>query len=346
MVRFRFGNLEGFSLVQVLIGMGLLGVLGLLFAQITTQSLKGQSAVRGSSELNHLVDQVTLVLQNPTVCSSNLTAANLSSVSFDSSSGALPGQVITINRITLPSGSVIAEPGMKISSGLVLMKLELRGFQELSAGTHYLAMVRLEAKREQNSAIGSPILTRDVPLTLATHIVSGTTAQIDQCGSGGTLAKLLCESTMGGVYDPAPPPGAPSCRLKIHSKWYVSAGVRWTTDNAMDAGVFLPGTAPHSPEVSPGIDGFGSFYNVFAPDCPSGTQVTGCAVKMGGKIVTSQFISNGPTWSRPHIIRTELDYSDLDSQGRPRCKLRLRNVYATDYFPAIQCSSSSAEALP
>lgn len=179
---------KGTSLIQVLIGVGLVGGLALVLAQMQSQAMKGQNSVRLSSDFNNFTSLVSMVLQNNLVCSSNLNVTNLASLTFNSAPATLSEQTIGINKLTLPNGNVIAQVNSPIGNGLKLTKLELRQFQELTPGAQYIAMVRMEATKNEGTFVGSQQLNRDIPITVAAHVTNGTTVQMDSCGGGQAVA--------------------------------------------------------------------------------------------------------------------------------------------------------------
>jgi hypothetical protein len=195
------------SLIEVLMGMGLLGLLSLFFAQLNTSAIRDQYRIKHAAELQDFVNTLKLALENPAVCSQNLaTPGNFSKLTFDTQQP-LP---IEVHQLNLPSsGKILAKKGEPPLPGLKLQTLEFRQFQALTPGSDYLSMLHLELT-EQGTNPGSPspvVFQTDIPLDLKTQS-SGTTATIVACGASAStdtddqavIVPLVCRS-MGGQWD-------------------------------------------------------------------------------------------------------------------------------------------------
>ncbi len=221
---------SGQSLVQVLIAFGLLGTLSLMFAQLYQNSMLAQNTVRMNSDFNNLGSLISMILQGSVSCSSNVNSTNLASLTFNRNPAMLATQSITVNKLTYPNGDVLAQNGGSAGNGLTISDFRINQFHELVAGTSYLAMVHMEITKSGASSVGSLVLKKDFPIALQTHVVSGTTVQLDACGIVSTdqqWTNVSSSRALGATYTNTTgrpiqvtvvlrPSGAPSAYAEFH----------------------------------------------------------------------------------------------------------------------------------
>lgn len=174
----------GQSLVGVMVGFGLMGILAVGLAQLNSNSMMSQNTVRMNADFNNLGSLVAMALQNTALCNSNINATNLAQLTFSRAPGLLASQSISVNKLTYPNGDVIVQTGGNAGNQLKVSDLKFNQFHEITAGTSYVAMLHIEVTKTAGSAVGSSVLLKDVPVSFATHTTSGNTVQIDSCGSG------------------------------------------------------------------------------------------------------------------------------------------------------------------
>lgn len=284
-------NQSGQSLIQVMIGMVLLGVLAMFFAQMNTSAIKGQNSVRLSSDFNHFASLVALALQNQSVCTANLgVSGNFSQVTFNTTSP----QPITINQLTYPTGGgIIVRNGASPSQGLTVSALQIKQFQTLTAGTDYLATLHIEVTKTKGTFSGASIVQEDIPLYLKTT-VSGSTATIIQCNASTissttdlTMIQQQVCASMGGAWAessctlPAPP-GPPACSGSNQAlQW---TGSSWSCVTISGGGGSLTGGTCSNGQLMTGLnsDGTPQCSNQTTGGTPCGSGNQGMTMYSGG----------------------------------------------------------------
>lgn len=221
-------SVDGFGLIEVLIGLVLGSILALAIATISSQGFKAARGVEQTAEASQFGTELVFGLKNPETCALNLSApTRFSTLRFDSS--ALSTASIPVN--TLVSGTALA-PVILASSGspipnyprLLSRTIEVKGIYDVSPvanpKTRYIARLEFEFEKLGES-LGSVTMNRKFPISLTTTDVGGGIVEITGCSMMGgstslvgslTTADLtyICEE-MGGVWAPGPPG---KCKLR------------------------------------------------------------------------------------------------------------------------------------
>ena len=178
-------NNSGMTLIEVMIAGAILSTMGLYVAQVTIQGQKGQNSVRISNDFNSLTGLLQLAMQKTAVCTPNFLGKTFNTAT-------LPVDTVAVPTLLL-NGQPLITVGLPYSAGLTITKIDLEQFQQVTAGTSYLAMLRVEATKTAGSFLGSPLVTSNTPLALSTLTVLNT-ATIQTCGN----APLSCTTRFAG----------------------------------------------------------------------------------------------------------------------------------------------------
>lgn len=174
---------RGFSLVEILVGIGLLGLLSVGIISLMSHGLKTSLLIDGKSDANDQVRRIKDHLSLAANCTAalggktfNPTPATLASAEIPNSAspaGLLVREVAPPNR-TLASDAQLLTPKLKLET------LKLRGFSPVGPG-RYLADLEFDFR-----AGASPLPNvRKLPLALNTANVNPTTERIVSCSTSG-----------------------------------------------------------------------------------------------------------------------------------------------------------------
>lgn len=169
--------MRGFSLVEVLVTLGVTSVLILGVMEFANLSAKGTRGVELSVRFNSMASSVELVLNNQTACTKAL-AAKPYDVSLLT---AVPPTPINIGSITLTGGD-IAKVGAA-SADLLVTKLEfdklMMDLGMLGPNEHaYMTNVHLEATKK-GAVMGGKLLKADMSVTLRVNTALKTIVQCE-----------------------------------------------------------------------------------------------------------------------------------------------------------------------
>ncbi|OFZ54554.1 MAG: hypothetical protein A2428_17580 [Bdellovibrionales bacterium RIFOXYC1_FULL_54_43] len=185
---------EGQSIVQAVIGLGLVSALALMYAQMNTSAMRAQQTFRIVSDFNNFSELITATLAQPFVCKKNvLETGNLSTLTFKANFNSNTDTPISVKKVILPNNAVIATApegsnlGTPIAPGMTIQKLEIIPYQELAIGKSFIADLRITAKKP-TGAIGSPTISKDIRIILGTN-ATGIHRTITDCGVAAALSE-------------------------------------------------------------------------------------------------------------------------------------------------------------
>lgn len=213
----KFYKNQGFSLLEVMIALGVVSFLSFTVLQLVFTNLQATKSVEITAALDNLIMEVNMALKDPTICQSNIT--NFSTTSLPSP---LEGASINFKQITLPSvtnplvssnASLVNLPGTKLS-------LNIDSIKPISAVT-YLANISISLDKGQG-VIGGRNIVRRLPISLTLTTAGGPITGCNTFGpSGGSAAMTaptIC-ALVGQTFDPvtnkcsgAVASGGPGCQ--------------------------------------------------------------------------------------------------------------------------------------
>ena len=182
MMNLRFG----FSLIEVMIGLVLVGGLSALLGKVIIQSVRGQKGISQKADMLDTTNLIRYILQNSKMCGCNLgTSAVIPQVPTNTTS-------VTLNRISTfdpnvsgctLSGASLIETDEKTLSGLIITSIKLNDFRQLGVG-EYLAKLEIKGKKAEGSLGGTEV--RDtIPLRILSGAPSGGNVTLSGCKSPG-----------------------------------------------------------------------------------------------------------------------------------------------------------------
>jgi prepilin-type N-terminal cleavage/methylation domain-containing protein len=179
---------RGFSLIEIMIAMAIGAILAMALAEMTSNSAKGQAAVRAMGDIQTTSQLLTMVMSNSGACTANLTG-----ISFNTAP--LPATIPIPTPITYPNGTVLVQasaPATKIGA-MTVQSIGLTNLTPLTA-TSYTGLVSVVTVPTQaSSMLGVASLTASAPVQINVSM-TGTTATITNCGAGG-FPKILSTVT-------------------------------------------------------------------------------------------------------------------------------------------------------
>lgn len=204
-------NQKGFSLVQVLVAVGIASIGMLAMTTMSTNSMKANKSVEVSAQITDLVSLMRIQLGSADVCKLRLLPY-LSSTQITTSS--LATTSLTASRVDSPNGSILFEAGKPVatSPNLTVESITIDKFQDLSPsafpGTAYMAEVTLKINKASGVAIGAQSVVRALPVFFKTTL-SGGIATINSCSISSsslnnsdmyTINSTVC-TALAGTFD-------------------------------------------------------------------------------------------------------------------------------------------------
>jgi prepilin-type N-terminal cleavage/methylation domain-containing protein len=201
---------SGFTLVQVLIAVAIMGVLATVGTQLITNLLQSQKYVTSRSQLELTIQSMLTIVKNSESCAAAFLGQPLT-----------PGGVVDV-KITRPNGKSY-EAGMELSPGLSIDKITLEdsglptvdvSFKDPVSGAN-LPMKRYQANLNisfKGSVTDNTLIVPPPRKVLISVIADPANLnKIATCVGGEVSAQNVCEEA-GGIYDPTKPPNA-RCNL-------------------------------------------------------------------------------------------------------------------------------------
>ncbi|MES2964969.1 MAG: hypothetical protein V4760_13850, partial [Bdellovibrionota bacterium] len=130
-------NSRGFSLIQVLVATGIIGILALMMASVFTQQQKEMTAIGEKLATVELNRELMATLNSAALCTYQLTTPTLT---FDSTAiNASPPPILSLSEILsrpIATAPVVAKVGQRVSpnvSSVVVSAITVRNFVALSS---------------------------------------------------------------------------------------------------------------------------------------------------------------------------------------------------------------------
>lgn len=190
---------NGFSLIEVLIALGVMSLAALAGSQLIMNLLASQKAIAIDSRMQDILNESKMAFKNPTVCSANI--ANFSSKNLSSSNmGTLK---ITVDKWTLNGAEFLKNnspiPG---ASADTKVSLSIEKFEQI-ATDEYKAFAIFNFDR--GNVPGGNLRTRQLPMNLLTTsgvITSCSFSSIEMLSQHDldNLKSEICTS-FGGTFD-------------------------------------------------------------------------------------------------------------------------------------------------
>lgn len=180
---------NGFSLVEVMIAMGLFAVLIGGTAAFFNSMSKTNRSIKQSSEFNGISNLLHLMLSDKAKCSSALVTAANAKVTVSSTSSSNP---TSVSKIRFNTDDFMAVNQVK--DGLQITSLELTPYQTINAASQeYIMYLNISAnKTGVDTSVGGDLVTRSIPLFVKLNSAvpsqmaeCSTTQAGDDSGSGG-----------------------------------------------------------------------------------------------------------------------------------------------------------------
>lgn len=198
---------KGFGLIEVLVAVTLLGIVTVAFSKMMNQSMKGQSTVTETSDLNSLVTSVQMLLKQPGGCSANIpvgtqlqmgsgeplpiTIQKLDNGSLGPTSWIQGGQLINLQ--TNPKFGSITVTAFQINVDPILAA------NIIASGTSFSGTMSatFDITIKKTNGYGSSTLKRSIPIMLRASYSGSGNIQIPGCMDTPAPASsgVLCGST-------------------------------------------------------------------------------------------------------------------------------------------------------
>jgi len=217
---------SGFTLVEIMVAMGIGAVLMLAMAEMMTGMNKGQKNVALTMDYNSLISTISLTLLNDQACKTSLLGQPFNA------SGDQP-------VVMQPPGSPEIRTGAVVS-GWLINSLSLANnalVATLGTDKQYLATLTLRAQK-QNAATSVGAASK-APAAFAVYVLVDSSNRIKECYSKDGTAVQAC-TAQGGTYTPG---ATPLCQMPARScpNGQVLTGLN--SDGSLQCAVF-PITCP------------------------------------------------------------------------------------------------------
>lgn len=199
------------SLLEVIIAIGIMGIVITGTISMTINSMKAQKSIQLTDELQNTLFITKVALSNPANCS-YLASNHLSRRQFDRNEIATTGvSAITVNEIsTSTSGNAIARNGSHLpGSENSRVDLKIEDITEIKMNDTYMGNLKFYfTKSTSGQVIGANQIVRSIPIILKTTAV-GTIQTVQTCYTFNseissqdliTIKEQVCQS-MGGTWN-------------------------------------------------------------------------------------------------------------------------------------------------
>lgn len=191
----------GFSLIQVMVGVVIVGFLSVVLSKVLTNSFKSSAQVSQSSTLNDTANLVRLSLSNTDNCRCNFKNVVIPAASIATTSASLTSLKVFTNPDANCAGttSPLLDVNQSID-GLTFSSFKLSGIKQFSS-TKAIGTFELSAKRSADGrqvtkqiSIGLDLQAQGANYTISSCFMPGQLLTNLQCSealspSGGTAAK-------------------------------------------------------------------------------------------------------------------------------------------------------------
>jgi len=261
LVRFLFSankktDESGFSLVTVMVVMGVAGVLAFSLISTTQNSMKMQNNTKIGADLDHYTGLVALQMADPNSCPSIVGAGN-------TLSAALSGQTAATLSNLPPNPA-----GVQYTSAVIQ---NAASTPVVAGATSVQAQLILTFQKTQQNFTGSPVVTRTIPFIATTNAFdaaldpttitgcygmnSNANSQQQACASiGGTWSNQMCTpssslscTALGGTYTAGATPPCSGAIFPVGG----NAPVYTSSTQTAPVQTFTYGSVPQAPASTP-----------------------------------------------------------------------------------------------
>ena len=201
---------NGFTLVEILVAVGLASVVGLGILSFIQSQQKATSSITKNIEFNSLVNEIEMYLMQPETCATLFTGV---SINLPSPVPVLPYTMTESQKIKIPvlsyRGSVLAEVG-KAKNGLQATRIEFDQILDntlppVGVNTQVILRFTLAANKTGEN-IGSQSRLKYFPIVMEVSPAN----TVASCASSTNSLMSICMS-LGGTFDSS---ATPPCRLE------------------------------------------------------------------------------------------------------------------------------------
>lgn len=179
-------DLAGFSLIEVVVVMGVVGVLSLAVMRLFEMQQNNISMIETKVESNAILSHIGQLFENESVCSFNLKQPNIpdfTSSKYLPFTGAI--KRIEIAHLEMPSGlgsQTLLTTGPIPSHRIYVEMIGLDNINRIGTSENYSAELDIQVRSHGLSGTGGTI-RRSIPLFLKTDLAAGPGALITSCST-------------------------------------------------------------------------------------------------------------------------------------------------------------------
>lgn len=178
-------NQNGFSVIQVLVSVGIAMISALAVTSVLDNSMKAQKSMTLNDDLSYQVSLIQMSLSTKNICGINLpyfkNKAN-GTLSFDSNN--LSNVEFSVEKIqNSPSNIILINGGALPGQNNTKVNILMNHFVEIIPNSIYLAELHFDLDKSSNikgTTLGARFITRKVPISLKTTAI-GSTQSIVEC---------------------------------------------------------------------------------------------------------------------------------------------------------------------
>lgn len=191
------GTESGFSLLEMLIIMGMMALASLCAANLVTYQMKAESSLNSSVSFTGMVQQIQDLLQNPAICANLLPTTQVINAGMIIPLAQVPMTLLSHEDPVAIAGN--RYPGFSINSNLGKTKgISVGNIAITSDPYTFTANLNLTGtkttSRPGESAVGGSLLAGSIPLTLRTNAsnqFTGCSGQNQSIWSKSTVASPI-----------------------------------------------------------------------------------------------------------------------------------------------------------
>lgn len=221
---------KGFGLLEIVVAMGVLGVMTMGVVSVVDLVAKGGKTSSQTLQTAEMVNNLSMIMQSQAACDATFAGRTLPAASVEgavlNSSNTIP---LTNLSLTTTAGSTVnlIQTGVDYG-GLIVDEILV---QHLGAHSPFVdgginvtknfVKVHLKIRRTGTSALGVPEFTRAVSTSMIAREDNLGFVRCDPTGTGAPVGggatpadeEAVCEGVMGGTYTETPPAGTPKCQI-------------------------------------------------------------------------------------------------------------------------------------
>lgn len=258
---------HGFSLVEILIAVGLISITSLAMATLFSNMSNMSGVLESRSAAADTMTEIRFAFGNEAACNSGLTAANFSTLTIPTTAAPLAAFSLTVNRLSSNLGTplVLAQTGAPATPRLMVNGINLINWRRIGTSTFYMADLRINFTPTTTGIA----LSRVVPMNF------------EAPGAGPTATLTRC-STL-----PLPPPPATN-PLAGWPQHILCGGVVWNLHGAGTYNCFRGGEKQTRSAIMSWDPTTRRLSNV---NSPGACSAAGCTDK-----TMDEFIAEGRAW--------------------------------------------------